>query len=402
MTNQAANFLLLSICLSGIVLSGGVVGGLAPGGVAIGISLDGSDIVCPEGGKSDERVIKPCAESKGQPPNSLFAPLFSLPESGLSIEGDDEETNPASDTPTASASTPPGSSQSETTPGENSEEGTGDESTSTSVTEEDPESTAVGQTQAGSTPTEAPTPTVSQSSDIDFGVPLHVLIIGGLLTVALLVSLASIYAYRRGYIDSPWDVMALMLITFNWLLTFIVRVSVGVADELRTVYVQFIGAITGRSPSAPSTGYPDLRTVLNRLMHRGFAFLKTIAVLLGVGEAVRDFRSDRKTDSSGLEYGSIDEIEALIEDDFDIGLAWGWLANQTGAVGTAGRTPEEIARAAQAQGYPGESVTALLDAFRDVTYGEHDLSPKQREAATEAFEQLVTAGRTVQGPTGGE
>lgn len=419
MTSQASNLLLLSICLTAILLSGGVVGGLAPGGAGIAISLERSSLDCPDEDDPDARITRFCADSGLPPPPDLIPPLFSLLESSSGGSGDSEGQDEAESgtdstaTPTGSPSpgdevtsseTPTGGAAQAGTQGELPATGTGQTQAGAGSTESPTMTDSLGgttgtdQAQAGTGPTESPTP--KQGGGIDFGVPLRFLLLGALLVLVLVLAGASIYAHRRGYIESPWNVLALIQLGFGWLLTFVVGISVGLAEELRRLFRRLVDSLPGRRRAAPSAGASDASTLIARLVTRVRAGLRSVFAMAALLEALRERAAGGQTASGAAGDGSIDRIEALLEEEFDVGLAWGWLADQTGAVRTGEQTPEEIARDAQAQGYPAEAVTALLDAFRDVTYGGYDLSAPQRQAARKAFDQLLEAGRTGQSGTG--
>lgn len=402
MIREPVNLLLASLCLLSLVLAGGFIGALAPGSPGVQITLDSAGFECPEGGRSSERVIRPCAERAGGSTTlDLLAGLDLL--NGL-IEVSSSDTSTSSVTSSegqAEGSTGDGSPtpapSPEATDGRStaSTDGTGDGQATPAPS---PEATAGGTTAStdgpgdGSGTSSAPagtstavaTTAVAGGPLFDVGVPVLLLGVIGLLVVLLG---GTVLASRRGLISSPRSVGQLLALAVDWFLTMVVRMAVVTAHELRGLRSRLTASVRRADPGSLPTSLAELHTTVLGLLRWLVTSLRSLPARIDSSGG-----SQRTTSRSEPQAGSIQaDPEAFLEGEFRIQGAWHWLADQTRTGQTGRRTPEAIARDAIAEGYPAESVRTLLRVFRDVTYGGYDPSATEIDAARDDFQQLLSS-----------
>lgn len=372
MIREPVNLLLASLCLLSLVLAGGFIGALAPGSPGVQITLDSAGLECPEGGRSPERVIWPCAErAGGSTPLDLLA--------GLDLLGDAiEVTSTGTPTPTEASDGGPADDGSPT-PAPSPEAANGQ---STVSTDGSGDGSSTSSAPAG-TSTAVATTAVAGGPLFDVGAPVLLLGVIGLLGVLLG---GTVLASRRGLIASPRSVGQLLALAVDWFLTMVVRMAVVTAHELRGLRNRITESVRRADPDSLPTSLAELHTAVLGLLHWLATSLRSLPA------RVDPSGGSQRTSRSEPQAGSIQaDPEAFLEGEFRIQGAWHWLADQTRTGQTGRRTPEAIARDAIAEGYPAESVRTLLRVFRDVTYGGYDASATEIDAARDDFQQLLSS-----------
>lgn len=358
-SRDTVNLLLALICILSLVLSGGFIETLIPGA----------------GAEFSVNNTREC------PPAGPFR--------CKSMNGSEEEESSAGSN--GEIATPTGTSTSDTP--------------TTSPTAADTNTPTAGQESTDGTPTIDMVATTSQRAAVEITPPLEWFLLPFLLGLAVLLAVGSVFARRRGYVESPRDVRRLTALSVDWLLMLLVRLAILAANRIRRLRTtlsrtaSFIW-MTIEMPFRTVTGPDGFYALASRLAAGFQRMVDTFAALLSLlGLHVRGRQPSEYSGRDGSGHvgsttaatGSDPEAN---DRDFDIGTAWSWLAAQTKPPHPGPRTPDEIARDAISKGYPADAVRDLLRVFRDVTYGGHPPTAKRRQTARRAYERLQTTARS--------
>lgn len=278
------------------------------------------------------------------------------------------------------------------------------QSTATATGTPETESGRGGTVPSTPTPTRTSTATPTQHA-AELGSQLRWAVVPFIVGLLLLLAGGVAIAWRRETIASPRDVLGHPAVALDWLLAVLVEFATTGATGLRRLW-----AVLGRATTTvrtiamqvlvPASEPAADRTLTARLAAavRGL-FAVLAAVVRNPGDSVGNRPTGTPPDDSGQTSGDTRASARApspqaSSDEFEIDTAWGWLARQTEATSAGPRTPGEIARDAIEAGYPAEAVLDLLQAFRDVTYGEHPPTAERRAAAERAYERLRTPQNT--------
>lgn len=356
-TTDPAEILVAALCLVSLVLAGGFTQGVVPEDGDVEFVVERQSI-CPE-----DRIVRGCV-----PPNAS-GDVWQLQLIDPFLE----------DLVTLVGTTPPGDAT-----------GSSDGTSSPASPAEATDAAAAG---VGTSPTPAAGARADSAGGLGLASGLDWLRwpLGAAVGLALVAGL--VLALRRGSIESPRDLFGLPGAVRTVLLAVLVGSAGRVAALLRAQVATLLAVLrraSWRGASPPTPAVRPLDTIHRLLL--GLAGLPAAAI----GRLLGRSATDEVVSSAG---GDATAPRAPDPDDFDIRLAWAWLARRTARRAVGSRTPEEIAADAVDRGYPAEAVGELLGAFRDVTYGGYPPTGERLATARRAFEAVRTVHRT---STGGE
>lgn len=362
MTADPADILIAGLCLMALVLAGGFTQAVVPEDGDVEFVIE-QESLCPE-----ERIGRGCV------PTDTSGDTWQLQLIDPFLE----------DLVTFIRPTRPGNSTSSSV-GSPSSASTA-EATGTA------EPTDAAETGPVTSPTPAPGQRADRADGLGLGSGLGWLRWPLAATIGLLLIAGLAQTLRRGSIQRPRDLLGLPGALRDVLLSVLVGSAARVAALLRAQAARLLTAVR-----RPSWFGASLRT--RSIGHLGPLRRMLLGLARLPASAIGRLRGRSATDAEVEPGPGADgpAPRAPGPDDFDIRLAWAWLARRTAQRVTGSRTPEEIAADAVDRGFPAEAVGELLAAFRDVTYGGYPPTGERLATARRAFESVRAAHRSSAG-----